>query len=116
MILKPHEKIDQIHAQLVIVAVALEFGIPHNKVLTKTKGTSRIAFGRQVAMYLLNVVYDVNVTRVGRAFNRDRSTASHACRVIEEMREDRVLDRKIQTLETFLKMAPHPENHILCET
>jgi len=114
MILNANKKTDEVRAQLIIVAVALEFGIPHTEILTRTKGTSRVAFGRQVGMYLLNVVYNVNVTRVGRAFNRDRSTASHACRVIEEMREDPVLDRKIQALESFLKMAPYPEIHTDC--
>lgn len=114
MVAKAHQKTDEIRTQLITVAVALEFGIPHKEILTKTKGTSRVAFGRQLCMYLLNIVYDVNVTRVGRAFSRDRSTASHACQVIEEMREDPVLDRKIQGLETFLKMAPYPETHMEC--
>lgn len=103
--------IDEIRTQLVIVAVALEFGIPYTQILTKNKGSSRIAFARQLGMYLLNIVYDVNVTRVGKAFLRDRSTASHACRVIEDLRDDPVLDQKINNLEGFLRLAPHPALH-----
>lgn len=105
---KNNENQDQLFAQLVIAAVGLEFGIPHTLIDNRTKGTSRAAFGRQLAMYLLNVVYDVNLSRVARVFNRDRSTASHACHVIEDHREDPVLDAKISRLENFLTGAPRP--------
>ncbi len=105
---KKNDANDQMFAQLVIAAVALEFGIPHTLICNRTKGTSRAAFGRQVSMYLLNVVYDVNLSRVARVFNRDRSTASHACHVIEDLREDPMLDEKIFKLEDFLKDAPRP--------
>jgi len=105
---KKNDTQDQLFAQLVIAAVGLEFGIPHTLIDNRTKGTSRAAFGRQLAMYLLNVVYDVNLSRVARVFNRDRSTASHACHVIEDQREDPMLDAKICRLETFLTGAPRP--------
>jgi len=53
-------------------------------------------------MYLMNVIFGVSLTRIGRVFNRDRSTASHACNVIEDYREDPLLDKKIARLELFL--------------
>lgn len=99
---------DVIRAQLVTAAIALEFGIPHDRIFSTTKGPHEVAFARQIGMYLLNVVYDINLTRVARAFSRDRSTAAHACRVIEDSREDPILDRKIIELEQFLRHAPFP--------
>jgi len=103
---RKYQKHDLIKAHLVVAAVSLEFGITHTEIYGRTKGVSRVSFARQVAMYLLHCVYAINLSRVGRAFDRDRSTASHACHVIEDGREDPVLDAKIRRLETFLNMAP----------
>lgn len=97
---------DRVCAHLVIAAVSLEFGVPHTEIYSTTKGKSHVSFARQVAMYLLNVVFGVNLSRVGRAFDRDRSTASYACNMIEDYREDPVLDAKISRLENFLALAP----------
>jgi chromosomal replication initiation ATPase DnaA len=95
-------------AQLVMAAVALEFGIPDIEVYSRTKGNSRSSFARQTAMYLIHIVYEINLSRVARTFNRDRSTASHACRVVEESREDPIMDEKLMRLEQFLEHAPEP--------
>lgn len=92
-------------AQLVVAAVGLEFGTPYMEVKSKSKGRTDICFARQVAMYLMNVAYGVSLTRIGKTFNRDRSTAGHACNVIEDCREDPLVDEKILRLETFLKMS-----------
>ncbi|MEP6342503.1 MAG: helix-turn-helix domain-containing protein [Maricaulaceae bacterium] len=88
-------KKDPQRAQLIVAAVTLEFGTPYMDVRSKTRGGSDICFARQISMYLMNVIYGVSLTRIGRAFNRDRSTASHACNVIEDYREDPLLDQKI---------------------
>ena len=95
-------KKDPQRAQLIVAAVTLEFGTPYMDVRSKTRGASDICFARQISMYLMNVIYGVSLTRIGRAFNRDRSTASHACNVIEDYREDPLLDQKISRLEKFL--------------
>lgn len=89
-------------AQLIIAAVALEFGTPHLDIRSKNRGTNDICLARQISMYLMNVIYGISLTRIGKVFNRDRSTASHACNVIEDYREDPLLDKKIMRLETFL--------------
>ncbi len=90
-------------AQLVAAAVAIEFGVDSPNLFTKNKGPSHLSFARQVSMYLVHVVYQVNLSRVARAFYRDRSTASHACHVIEDCREDPYFDAKVSNLEVFLK-------------
>lgn len=103
-----HTKSDFARAQLVMAAVALEFGIPDVEVYSRTKGNSRSSFARQIAMYLTHIVYEINLSRVARTFSRDRSTASHACKVVEESRDDPIIDEKIQRLEDFLTAAPDP--------
>jgi len=101
-------KSDLARARLVTAAVALEFGVPDIEVYSRTKGNSRSSFARQIAMYLTHIVYEINLSRVARTFNRDRSTASHACRVVEEARDDDLIDEKLSGLEAFLERAPHP--------
>lgn len=101
-------KSDLARARLVMAAVALEFGVPDIEVYSQTKGTSRSSFARQIAMYLTHIVYEINLARVARTFNRDRSTAGHACKVVEEARDDDLIDEKLLKLEAFLETAPNP--------
>lgn len=54
---------------------------------------------RQIAMYLAHVGFGLSLTQVGRGFGRDRSTAAHACKVVESLRDDRHLDRTLDVLE-----------------
>ncbi len=44
--------------------------------------------------------------RVAAAFGRDRSTVAHACREIEDRREDGQFDLWISALEGMLHRAP----------
>jgi hypothetical protein len=50
-------------------------------------------------MYLGHVVFRLNLTAVGRAFHRDRATARHACRLVEDCRDDEALDRVLTLIE-----------------
>ncbi len=93
-------------AQLVAAIVAIEFGVASPSLFSKTKGPSHLSFARQVSMYLVHVVYQVNLSRVAKSFCRDRSTVSYACKVIEDCREDPHFDEKLVRLENFLDRAP----------
>lgn len=97
---------DYSHAQLTVAAVALEFGVPELDLNARLKGTAEICFARQVAMYLLHVIFNINLTRTAQIFARDRSTVSHACNVVEDSRDDMVFNMKLERLETFLSQAP----------
>ncbi len=103
---------DRVRAELIAAAVALEFGLPHFEAASPLKGPSEISFARQAAMYLLHVVFELNFSRVGRAFCRDRSTAGYACRVIEDSRDDPLFDQKLAALELFLSEAPLPSDGV----
>jgi len=103
MIHKEKNAQDVQRAQLIIAAVTLEFGTPHLDIDSKNRGGNDVCFARQMSMYLMNVIYGISLTRIGRVFNRDRSTASHACNVIEDYREDPLIDQKIVRLEIFLQ-------------
>lgn len=79
--------------------VAHDFGIDADALSAATRGAPRVALARQVAMYLLHVGFALSFEAIGRMFGRDRTTVSHACRVIEDGRDDIWLDCRLAALE-----------------
>ena len=61
-----------------------------------------IALGRQMAMYLAHVAFRLSCTQVGQLFGRDRTTVAHACGVIEDLRDDQIIDRALTVLAVAL--------------
>jgi hypothetical protein len=54
---------------------------------------------RQVAMYVCHVAYSMPMGQVAQAFGRDRSTVGHACRMVEDRRDDRAYDTFVAIVE-----------------
>ncbi len=54
---------------------------------------------RQVAMYVCHVAYSMPMSEVAQAFGRDRSTVGHACRMVEDRRDDRAYDTFVAIVE-----------------
>lgn len=69
-----------------------------------TRGRARVAMARQVAMYLAHVSCGLSLTKAGKLFDRDRTTAAHACQVVEARREDPDFDRALHLLENVTKV------------
>ncbi len=85
--------------QVIDAAVSAVFEVDVRELRAPTRGSTRAAFARQVAMYLAHVVCGLSLTEVGALFARDRTTAAHACRVVEDQRDDPELDRRLDHLE-----------------
>ena len=80
------------------------FAIDLDLIRRPTRGRARVAMARQVAMYLAHVVCGLTLTEAGELFGRDRTTAAHACQVVERKREDEPeFDRALQLLENVTK-------------
>ncbi|MBS0528144.1 MAG: DNA replication initiation protein [Proteobacteria bacterium] len=79
--------------------VAGEFGLDPAAVTSPTRGAPQAAFARQVAMYLAHIGFALSFETIGRVFGRDRTTVAHACRVVEDSRDDVGLDRRLSALE-----------------
>ena len=84
--------------QIVAAAVA-----PVGELRAGRRRTAHVAFARQNAMYLAHVALGLSYTEVGRAFGRDRTTAAHACRVVEDRRTDPAFDARLALLEHLLR-------------
>jgi hypothetical protein len=88
----------------VLRAVAAARGVSIRQLLSPTRGEADLALARQLAMYLMHVVHGRVYRDVGRFFGRDRTTVSHACAVIEELREDSDFDAEVSRLERRLAL------------
>jgi chromosomal replication initiation ATPase DnaA len=76
-----------------------DFGLEPGCLMAASRGSPRISLARQVAMYLCHVALAMSFEAIGRAFGRDRTTVSHACKVIEDRRDDIWFDCRIAALE-----------------
>lgn len=77
--------------------------VPPGMLREPTRCTARVASARQAAIYFVHVFFAANLTRAGRVFGRDRTTARHACSKIEDWRDDASIDRAIDLLEPALR-------------
>jgi hypothetical protein len=89
--------------QWVAFCVARDFGLEMAALFAPTRGARRIAFARQVAMYLAHIGFELNFETISRVFDRDRTTVSHACHVVEDGRDDIWLDCRLEALELFCR-------------
>jgi len=87
----------------VIALIAREKRIPIRLLIHRSRCRVDAARARQLAMYLSHVVLGRSLTEIGEAFGRDRTTVSHACAVIEDMRDDPRFDEEVSELERRLE-------------
>jgi chromosomal replication initiation ATPase DnaA len=95
----------------VLVRDALEaiaqrtFAVQFTPHIRPARGGTHVVFARRVAMYLGHIALGLNFTDVARLFGRHRTTAAQACGLIEDARDDVVLDRTLELLEAAVRMA-----------
>jgi len=85
--------------------VAAIQGVSPDEILTSSRSQAHIAQARQLAMYMTHVALGYSLTKTGQLFKRDRTTVSHACGRIEDMRDDLVFDQALDSLEAVLNFA-----------
>jgi hypothetical protein len=95
----PSRKTTQRLCDVVAIATAAAFAVPVGELISSTRRSPYVAFARQSAMYLAHVTFGLNYSEVARAFGRDRTTAAHACQLIEERRDDPAVDAVLGSLE-----------------
>lgn len=101
-------RMDETRAHFIMDLVALATGVPAAQIRSETRNNARAARARQIAMYLAYVSFQWPLVRIGAAFGRDRTTAGYACRLVEDLRDDRAFDSRLERLEVCLKNAPDP--------
>lgn len=103
--------------ELLEQTVSRVFAVELDHIRLPTRGRARVAIARQVGMYLAHVTCGLNLTEAAKLFGRERTTAAHACQVVEERREDPEFDRALHLLETVTKILTftRPATHHPCE-
>ena len=100
-------------SRLIEQAVASVFRIEAVELLRPSRGPAPVALARQIAMYLAHVVGEIRLSEIGRIFGRDRTTVAHACKLVEDRRDDPKFNRTLDLLENIIKrvriqMFPDP--------
>ncbi|WP_068317201.1 helix-turn-helix domain-containing protein [Polycladidibacter hongkongensis] len=93
----------QAAAWLATAQVALAFGLSPQHLHSPTRGFAEVAKARQVCIYLMHVALGYTLAEAAGLFGRDRTTAAHACRVVEDMRDDLAFDSKLSLMEEQLR-------------
>ena len=95
---------DQCMRPILEQAISKVFMVAGTDLWSGTRGRPRVAFARQVAMYLAHVGCGLSMTEVGQIFARDRTTVAHACGLVEDKRDDPSFDRSLELLEGVLRL------------
>lgn len=96
---------DRLAAAFVISLVAWALDVPAREIAARRRSTAAVARGRHVAIYLAHVTLAWPISRAAAAFGRDRTTASHAIHVVEDLRDDRAFDALLTSLEASIRSA-----------
>jgi len=83
--------------------VAGAFGVSAIDVCAPQRGRANVALARQTALYLSHVVLGMTLSGAGRLYGRDRTTAAHACRLVEDRRDEPGFDRLLSVLENTVR-------------
>lgn len=86
----------------VMAVVASAFNVGLRDIGAHTRSRAHIALARQVAMYLSHIVLGLNFTEIGMLFERDRTTAAYASRLVEDRRDDAQFDLVLDHLEAAI--------------
>jgi len=73
--------------------------VPVAELAAPSRRSAPVALARQTAMYLARVVHGLSFRAVARGFGRDPRTVVHACRRVEDRRDDPGFDAFVTRLE-----------------
>lgn len=83
--------------------VSAAFDVPVKDLRLPKRGRAKVALARQVAMYLSHVVLRMTLCDAGRLYSRDRTTAAHACGLVEDLRDEQRFDTLLSLLEEMVR-------------
>ena len=90
------------HYRKVETVVAAALRVPVKDLRAATRGPACVAFARQTAMYLAHTTLGFSLSAVACAAQRDRTTVAHACRLLEQRRDEPVVEAMLGRLEAAI--------------
>ncbi|MBL1406849.1 MAG: hypothetical protein COC00_012760 [Rhizobiales bacterium] len=91
--------------ELALAIVSSNLKVSITDIKRSNRGKTNICVARQVVMYLLHTSMSCSYCEVAMFLSRDRTTVSHGCRLIEDMRDDENFDKVITNMENFALAA-----------
>ncbi|HVP85978.1 MAG TPA: helix-turn-helix domain-containing protein [Rhizomicrobium sp.] len=80
------------------------YGVPMDEMRSRTRG-GEAEKARQLAAYLARVVFEVGFSHLAKVTGRSRAALWHACKCVEQRREEPQFDTAVESLEHQLRMA-----------
>ncbi len=81
------------------------FGMDGKELRSPTRCRRPVARVRQIGMYVAHTCFGMAMTDVAAGFARDRSTVTHACQIVEDMRDDEDFDAIVAAFERIVRSA-----------
>jgi chromosomal replication initiation ATPase DnaA len=103
---RPDQRRDAEFIAFIVQLVASSTGIDAVEITSDTRHCAGAALARQIVIYLAHTIWGWSLARAAASFGRDRTTASHACRRVEDLRDDAGFDARLQRLENCVRAAP----------
>lgn len=91
--------------RFMIRLVAYAAGCTEQDMLSPNRGTRNVARARYIAIYLLHTRLSVRIGNIAEMLKRDRTTVAHACRQVEDSRDDPATENFICELEAMFDLA-----------
>lgn len=85
--------------------IAAIFAVDGRDIRKPTRCGLKVGRVRHVAMYVCHVTLQLTLTEVGMVFGRDRTTATHACHRVEDLRDDPEFDTLLDHVERTVAYA-----------
>lgn len=89
----------------VIDLVGAFFNVPTLELRRTGRTGLQVAQVRQIAMYVAHVTLRLSMRQVGAGFQRDRTSVSHACHLVEDLRDEIGFDRIVAHVERIVSAA-----------
>jgi len=106
--LPPDFRRDRLRVAFITSLVALASDVSAREIVSRARSSHAAIRARQIAIYLAHITLSWPLARVAFAFGRDRSTAGHAIRTVEDLRDDPAIDAHLTDLEACIRQAPEP--------
>lgn len=78
------------------------YSVDISRLLSSTRDDATVSGARQLAAYIAHTSFGISFTAISQALARDRTTISHACRTIEDRRDEEEFDKELCKLEGFV--------------
>ena len=89
----------------VIDLMAAMFSISGKQLRSPRRQRRSVARVRQIGMYVAHVTLRMRMADIAIGFGRDKSTVTHACHVIEDLREDAEFNAVVAKAEEITRVA-----------